>query len=299
VKKLFILLIFALAALMTAAIVLGIAAGRLNPPNPAKISTGAAPEGFVWIPGGTFIMGSHESEAKRENNERQHQVTLSGFYMGIYEVTQGEYEEIEGKINNAFLVDRGPHLPMIEVQWMSAVWYCNNRSRREGLKPAYRIDTNKRKVYWNRKANGYRLPTEAEWEYACRAGTTGPFHIGNIVSMDQVNYKPSVNDPYDADRGKFQREVELMEVGSFAPNAWGLYDMHGNVAEWCWDEWAEYPRGPQTDPAPSSRGNESDCVVRGGGYGDSAYMTRSAYREEAGALSSFYDRGFRLVRSGL
>jgi formylglycine-generating enzyme required for sulfatase activity len=181
----------------------------------------------VKIQGGTFMMGSPANEPGRDSDETQHQVTVSSFYMNRYEVTQAEYRAVMWTNPSRF---KGDNLPVEEVSWYDAVAYCNQRSEAEGLNPAYVI--NGTDVRWNRAVNGYRLPTEAEWEYACRAGTTTPFNTGDNITTDQANYEG--NNPYNNNAKGVYRERPV-NVGSFAANPWGLYDMHGNVWEWCWD----------------------------------------------------------------
>jgi formylglycine-generating enzyme required for sulfatase activity len=242
---------------------------------------------MVRIPGGTFTMGSPANEPGRDNDEVQHQVTVSAFSMGNYEVTQQEWREVMGNNPSNF---KGDSLPVEQVSWYEAVEYCNRRSRREGLNPAYTIHgTN---VSWNRNANGYRLPTEAEWEYACRAGTSDPFNTGYNISTGQANYNgnyPYHNNAKGAYRGK------TVSVGSFAANAWGLYDMHGNVWEWCWDWYGNYPSRAQTDPTGPSTG--ADRVNRGGSWNHHARYLRSANRNYSGPSSQYNYLGFRLARN--
>jgi formylglycine-generating enzyme required for sulfatase activity len=224
---------------------------------------GSVPEGFVRIEGGTFTMGSDSSEVGRSSNETQRRVTISPFHMSKHQVTQAEWEEIMGTNPSHF---RGFNLPVERVSWLDAVDYCSRRSIKEGLTPAYTISgTN---VTWNRQANGYRLPTEAEWEYACRAGTTTPFNTGFNITTAQANYYG--NHPYNNNaRGTYRERT--MPVGSFAPNAWGLYDMHGNVWEWCWDWFGEYGVASQTDPIGPASG--SHRVLRGGALDvDAAFL---------------------------
>ena len=182
--------------------------------------------------------------------------------------------------------------------------FCNALSMKEGLSPAYTIrkdrsdpnntntDDNQRWfVTWNRASSGYRLPTEAEWEYACRAGTLTPFNTGNNISANIANYNG--NHPYNNGSTGVYRE-RTTAAGSFAPNPWGLYDMHGNVWEWCWDWYGAYADSPQTDPAGPSTG--ADRVLRGGSWYNYARCLRSAYRSlDIPSLRSS-NVGFRLVR---
>jgi formylglycine-generating enzyme required for sulfatase activity len=251
----------------------------------AAVPVNPAPDGFVRIQGGTFTMGSPASEVGRINNEVQHQVTVSGFYMGKFEVTQREWAAVMGSNPSYF---KGDNLPVEMVSWYDVIDYCNRRSQREGLTPAYtRSGEN---VTWNRSANGYRLPTEAEWEYACRAGTTGPFNTGNNITTSQANYNGDY--PYNGNGG--QNRGTTWNVGSGTANAWGLYDMHGNVWEWCWDWDGAYASGAQTDPTGPASG--STRVLRGGSWNFSAQYLRSAYRNSITPSSRSRGVGFRLVR---
>ena len=163
---------------------------------------------FVLIEGGTFQMGSPETEAWRSADETQHTVTVSGFYMSKYELTQKEYEEITGNNPSNF---SGENLPVENVSWLDAVAFCNARSEKEGLTPAYTIDG--QKVSWDRSANGYRLPTEAEWEYACRAGTTTPFYMENSPSAEEANYYGHY--PYEIEDKYFSQENLQVQPGEY------------------------------------------------------------------------------------
>jgi formylglycine-generating enzyme required for sulfatase activity len=261
-------------------------------------------------------MGSPTSEANRESDETQHRVTVSSFYMGKYEVTVGEFRafvnatgykttaetsgggyvwtgsqwerKTDANWKNPYF-SQGDSQPVTLVSWYDAVEYCNWRSRAEGLSPAYTV--NGANVTWNRNANGYRLPTEAEWEYACRAGTTTPFSTGNNITTSQANYDG--NYPYNGNaKGTYRQKTTA--VGSFQPNAWGLYDMHGNVWEWCWDWYGDYPRGAQTNPSGAASG--SDRVLRGGSWYSGAQYLRSASRHSFDPSSWYNSLGFRLVR---
>ncbi|MDE5598562.1 MAG: formylglycine-generating enzyme family protein, partial [Lachnospiraceae bacterium] len=157
--------------------------GETGEPEPENQQMAEIPEGFILIKGGTFDMGSPESEAWRSEDEVQHSVTVSDFYMDAFEVTQAEYQSIMGNNPSNFT---GDNLPVENISWLDAVAYCNARSEAEGLIPVYRVEDSS--VSWDRSADGYRLPTEAEWEYACRAGTTTPFNTENSISADESNY---------------------------------------------------------------------------------------------------------------
>ncbi|MCL2442930.1 MAG: formylglycine-generating enzyme family protein [Treponema sp.] len=233
--------------------------------------------GFVRINGGTFTMGSPANEAGRESDEIQRQVTISAFQMSRYPVTQGEYQEIMGTNPSHF---RGDNLPVEQVSWFDAIDYCNRRSQREGLTPAYTISGsgNNRTVTWNRNANGYRLPTEAEWEYACRAGTTTAYNTGANITTSQANFDSERTTPVDR----------------YPANRWGLYDMHGNVLEWCWDWYGAYASGAQTNPTGAVSGDNR--VIRGGSWHISVGLTRSASRVHSYPSLRYDFVGFRLLR---
>jgi formylglycine-generating enzyme required for sulfatase activity len=261
---------------------------------------------FVRITGGTFFMGSPAREPGSNRDEIRHLVRVSSFYMGKYAVTQREYQEIMG-INPSHF--KGDNLPVENVSWYDAIEFCNILSLRDGFTPVYTIDKSRSDpnnrgsnddirwvVTWDRSANGYRLPTEAEWEYACRAGTTTPFNTGINITTDQANffgYPPSNNNI----EGVYRETTT--PVGSFAANPWGLYDMHGNVREWCWDWYGRYPRGEtQTDPTGAAFGY--DRVVRGGSWAHSVSRIRSASRQDTYPFYPSHKNrftGFRLVRN--
>ena len=255
-------------------------------------------DGFVWIAGGSFLMGSPETENWRIEDETQHEVTVSGFYTSPYEVTQAEYERLMGVNPSNF---SGENLPVENVSWLDAVRFCNAKSEAAGLTPAYTLDGDT--VAWNRAANGYRLPTEAEWEYACRAGTATPFNTIHAASPEEANYYGHY--PYEIEENYFHDEVletrpgryrqTTVEVTGFSPNPWGLYNMHGNVNEWCWDLYGAYDLENTMDPTGAKEGTRR--VYRGGGWNDFGKNLRSAYRA-AGELNMIsFNLGIRLARS--
>jgi formylglycine-generating enzyme required for sulfatase activity/tRNA A-37 threonylcarbamoyl transferase component Bud32 len=207
---------------------------------------------MVEIPGGTFIMGSPANEAGRISNEGpQHQVTVPAFFMGKYELTQAQYQAIMGSNPSRF---KGNNRPVERVSWNDAVTFCERLSQ-------------KTQKY-------YRLPSEAEWEYACRAGTTTPFYFGESITPELVNYDG--NYTYgSAPKGQYRQQTT--DVGSFLPNAFGLYDMHGNVWEWCLDDYIDnYSDAPKDGSALTGRsGNRS---LRGGSWIIYPRFCRSASR---------------------
>jgi len=224
---------------------------------------------FVYIKPGSFQMGSPSYESNRDSDERQHRVTLSkGFYMQTTEVTQRQWHDVMGNNPSNF---KGDSLPVESVSWNDVQEFIRKvNARGEGT---------------------YRLPTEAEWEYGCRASTTTAFHYGNSLSSSQANFDG--NYPYGgASKGVYRKKT--VSVGSFGPNAWGLYDMHGNVWEWCEDWYGDYSSGSVTDPRGPSRGIYR--VFRGGSWIFKARDCRSADRLRYWSAHSFYYLGFRLVR---
>jgi formylglycine-generating enzyme required for sulfatase activity len=274
---------------------------------------------MVQIQGGTFQMGSPEEEPGRDPDETQHEVTLTSFYMGKYPVTQEQYEAVTGKtiVEQQALATypsttdygRGDNFPMYYVSWYDALVFCNKLSMQEGLSPAYRINGSTNPAAWGSvptnsnatwnavqivsSSNGYRLPTEAQWEYACRAGTYTPFNTGNNITTDQANY--SGDNPYNGNPGGIYLG-RTTEVGSFAPNDWNLYDMHGNVWEWCWDWYDTYASDAQTDPTGAVSGTLR--MARGGAWDTIGSSLRSAYRFSPNSGPGYVGSimGFRLVR---
>lgn len=267
----------------------------VSAPTPAT-EPAEIPADFVLIEGGTFQMGSPEDEAWRSDDETQHTVTVSDFYMSAYEVTQAEYAEVMGENPSNF---SGDDLPVENVSWLDAVAYCNARSEAEGLTPVYTVGG--QNVSWDRSANGYRLPTEAEWEYACRAGTTTPFYLADSPSAEEANYYGHY--PYQIEENYFSQgnltvrpgeyRQTTVAVDSFAPNPNGLYNMNGNVSEWVWDYYGAYPTEEQTDPTGPDSG--SLRVYRGGGWNDFAKNMRSAYRATLEQEQGSFNIGIRLV----
>ena len=240
------------------------------------------------IPAGEFLMGSPESEPERDWFEGpQHRVVISQpFYIGVHEVTQAEYAEVMGRNPSRFQPGGNPlpqnanisRWPVESVRWPEAVEFCERLSKRPAEKQAGRI---------------YRLPTEAEWEYACRARTSTPFHYGDSLSVEQANYKGTF--PYQDAKAGIWRGHPL-PVGSLPPNEFGLYDMHGNVFEWChdWFDAGYYHRSPVTDPQGPKTGEYH--VLRSGGWGVNAAWCRSARRTSSEiAPKVFYSIGLRVV----
>jgi formylglycine-generating enzyme required for sulfatase activity len=259
---------------------------------------------MVQIPGGTFQMGSPASEPDRASDETQHSVTLTGFRMGKYLVTQAQYEAVMGTNPSNFKTPVSPETstanrPVENVNWYNALVFCNKLSVTDGLTPAYRIDgstdptawgtvpTNSNST-WNAVeivagSTGYRLPTEAQWEYACRAGSTTAYNTGATI-IDNTGW-------YIDNSG-----ARTHSVGEKPANAWGLYDMHGNVYERCWDWYSSsyYSSSPEENPTGAVSGSER--VMRGGTWSSTSRFLRSAFRSYIYPYSGSNVIGFRLVR---
>ena len=244
---------------------------------------------MVYIPGGTFMMGSPENEEERLDDEGpQHNVTVSPFFMGKYPVTQGQWRAIASQTNLKVKLDLNPEpseftesyqdidrwqRPVERVKWIEAVEFCERLSKLTG--------------------KDYRLPSESEWEYACRAGTTTPFYFGETITPELVNYD---GDSTYGKSLKGEYREETTPVGQFPPNAFGLYDMHGNVREWCQDVHHDNYNGAPTDGSAWENDGINQRVYRGGSWYLSPRWCRSAVRNysfsDEADFSSF---GFRLV----
>jgi formylglycine-generating enzyme len=224
---------------------------------------------WISIPGGTFVMGTPTTEPERGSDERQHTVTLSPYKLSKYEVTFEQYDAFCRATKRSKPDDEGwgrGKRPVINVTWADAKAFAD----------------------WM----GCRLPTEAEWEFACRAGTTTPFNTGENLKTSQANYNG--NFPYNGNtKGKYLRKS--VPAGSYEPNAWGLCDMHGNVYEWCSDWYGQYPPVDETDPQGPKSGKYK--VYRGGGWNFLARISRSGYRDYFFPERSDLHIGFRVASS--
>jgi formylglycine-generating enzyme required for sulfatase activity len=240
--------------------------------EPPKNFTNSIGMKFVWIPPGSFVMGSPKDEKGRQTDETQHKITLSkGFYMGVYAVTQGEWGAVMGNNPSHFKGEK--NLPVDKVSWDDCQEFITKlRAKDKKL---------------------YRSPTEAEWEYSCRAGTKTPFYFGQTISTDQANY----NGDYtygEGKKGKFR--VKTTPVGSFPANAWGLHDMHGNVWQWCQDWYGGCPAKEVVNPQGSAQGTYR--VMRGGSWKSNPDICSSAFRgKDTPDFCGYHfaDYGFRVV----
>jgi formylglycine-generating enzyme required for sulfatase activity len=252
--------------------------------GPPAIITNASGVTMVALPGGWFNMGS---PAGTEPDETPHRVWVTSFWMDQYPVTQEHFQKLIGRNPSRWTEPRNP---VEQTRWADAAEYCNARSRLEGLTPCYEPQTWK----CDFKNSGYRLPTEAEWEYACRAGTPTKYFFGD---------DPAQLGKYAWFKGNSTRGPS--PVGSKQPNPWGLYDLYGNVWQWCNDFYQEdfYRNSPERDPRGPDRGQTR--VVRGGCWNSRADACRSAYRldENPSYTDVCFGRdvhgfvGFRCVRS--
>jgi len=277
------------------------------------------PSGFALIPAGKFMMGDALNEDK---GAPQHKVNVSAFLMQKNLVTKAQWDEVrvwalkhgypdlpEGK-------GKGANHPVQTVSWFAVVKWCNARSEKEGLAPCYHTDVANTKVYrtgnkdlsnemvkWN--ATGFRLPTEAEWEKAARGGLVGKrFPWGDTISHRRANFNNSGKETYQTGSTDLHPDYEKGEngdltftspVGSFAPNGYGLYDMAGNVWEWCWDRKGKYPAALETDPHGAV--STSQRVCRGGCFFFTALACRVDSRYDSQQASADDFTGFRPVRA--
>lgn len=243
---------------------------------------------FVLIPRGAFEMGSPVRESGRGDDEWRHEVQISKpFYLSAFETTQGQYQQIMGKSPSFFAASgpgkskvrpkEAPLHPVENVSWDDAALFCEKLSASEDEK---------------RRKRRFRLPTEAEWEWACRAGTTMAFYYGDHVGSNEANFNGF--SPLGKGRpGPFLRMT--WSGGGYKANAFGVFDMHGNVAEWCadWYDADYYKKSPRVDPPGPSSGSER--VVRGGGWTNTARACRSAARHHFAPDFAGYNIGFRVV----
>jgi len=249
---------------------------------------------IVFVQGGTFQMGSINGVT---DEELIHSVSLSDFFIAKYEVTQGLWKSVMGNNPSYFTGDED--LPVEQVSWYDAVEFCNKLSEKEGLQKVYTIDYSKKdecnKAWFDTRkwlvicdftANGYRLPTEAEWEYAARGGSQskGYTYSGSNKADEVAWYEKNSED-------------KTHPVGRKQPNELGIYDMSGNVWEWCWDWYNGYSSASQTNPTGSSSGDGR--VFRGGSLGceNNGYELRFACRSNDSPYVRNYLQGFRIVRS--
>ena len=235
---------------------------------------GDVPLELAWCPAGVFMMGSPAGEAERDDDEPLHQVKISkGFWMGIYPVTQKQYTAVMG--SNPSNYDGFDSHPVENVTWFDAKDFC-----KRALKLAQNIPD----------GMTFDLPTEAQWEYACRAGTKTPFHFGDKLNGEQANCDGTR--PY----GTTQEGANIdctCNVGSYAPNAWGLYDMHGNVWEWCNDWYGPYQEGFVADPQGAANGTKHS--ERGGSWRNAAKRCRAAIRRKSAPEDVYDNLGFRVI----
>ena len=244
-------------------------------------------QGMVRITAGEFWMGSPDGEFGRDSNEARHRVEItSPFLIRATEVTQGQWRAVMGDSPSSYT---GDDLPVESVSWPDVVVFCNQLSELEGLTPCYEGASDR--VRWVDGCAGYRLPTEAEWEYAARAGTETAFHTGEIVEAG-CGRDPAL-DPAGWYCGNANDGTR--PVGQKEANAWGLYDMHGNVWEWVWDA---YRRDCEALPASNPRQDAGgDRVIRGGAWNAAAQTCRAAQRSGVGPSYRINYLGFRPARS--
>jgi formylglycine-generating enzyme required for sulfatase activity/tRNA A-37 threonylcarbamoyl transferase component Bud32 len=228
---------------------------------------------MIAIPGGTFTMGSPANELERFKDESpQHSVTVPAFYLGKYPITQAQWQAIMGSNPSRF---QGANRPVESISWNEAIEFCQKLSQATG--------------------RAYRLPSEAEWEYGCRAGTTTPFYFGETITTDLANYDGKYTYG-SAPKGQYREQTT--KVGSFPPNAFGLYDLHGNVWEWCQDTWHENYNGAPTNGSAWVSENDNDSrTLRGGSWNSRPRNCRSASRVRLSPGLRNFSFGFRVALS--
>ncbi|WP_346294105.1 formylglycine-generating enzyme family protein [Sphaerothrix gracilis] len=249
-------------------------------PEPLLEITDALPLHMVLIPSGTFTMGSPDDEPDRKDNEGpQREVTVPTFFLGRYPVTQAQYEKVmETNPATRYEADRlvAPNKPIVGVSWQDAVEFCDRLAQLT--------------------SRPYRLPSEAEWEYACRAGTTTPFYFGRTLTDELANYRASATYA-EGPAGQFRNETTPVDHFDVA-NAFGLSDMHGNVYEWCQDNWhATYEGAPTDGNAWLIGGDKRYKIIRGGSWDDSPGYCRSAFRNVGNPVNRYISIGFRVCCS--
>jgi sulfatase modifying factor 1 len=270
---------------------------------------------FAVVEAGAFEMGSSNTEPGRRPDETAHRVQITrSFLLGAYEVTQDEYQQVM-KANPSGFAETGAgkdrvagqktgRFPVEQVTWFDAVEFCNRLSQLDGYPPYYQIDDAKREganlksaAVTIRGGNGYRLPTEADWEYASRAGSTKPFHFGTNNTGREANVKPGTTTISYTTAPQWQAPNRTVKVGSFSPNFWGLHDMHGNTAEWCgdWYDKDYYPSSPPQDPPGPASGVHR--VLRGGSWMVNQAACRSASRFWLPPGEAANHVGFRVART--
>lgn len=242
---------------------------------------------MVYIPNGSFQMGASDDENSYETP--QHLVNVNAFHIGKFEITQFQWEYV---MKHNLSANKGSNLPVENVSWSDAIEFCRRLSLTTG--------------------RNYRLPSEAEWEYACRAGTNTPFSFGKDINTKIVNYwdqnetdddtEPSPPMPAEGCVVAYSPEsvkyLQTKPVGSFFPNAFGLYDMHGNVYELCQDSWHnDYEGAPSDGTAWLSEEDSRSVVIRGGSFDYYDHNCRSAYRSETGSNYRYHGTGFRVASS--
>ena len=246
--------------------------GDIRPcvPQETLLLPGDIPMTFSFIPPGRFRMGSAHSET-RANERPVHMVTVTkGFFLGIYPVTQVQWQAVMGADPSYF---KGPYRPVDTVSWYEAQEFCTKLTT----------------ILQGRRA--VHLPTEAEWEYACRAGATTEYHFGDAITTDLVNYDGN-NTWNGSPKGQYREQTT--DVGKFPANPWGLFDIHGNVWAWCEDWYGPYSAEDQVDPCRTTPHSNEYRVLRGGSWDDNPVNCRAAFRAGLSLAGRDYYYGFRV-----